>query len=272
MREARGMQDAENHGATTLSVQDDMGPAQYKIYIYNILDREWVLNMPPQFGTYRIPACKKGEPFAYNIMSAFVNEVYTRTGTTELYYKKVDGRKYATSLLNPAAYPGIQWEAQLHNWNSLDQFGNNLNKLGCFWSLTRPDEVEKLQVEIKLFKDRATETMQQLVKDAEQLADAGQRNLISPLMHFAMDYLGITSGWHTSLTHKISCPNCGELVNEGIAYHKNAFGEKCIIDFERYEKMISLSRPKVQLAEEDDAEEIADIPAAPKKGKRKVAG
>ena len=31
----------------------------------------------------------------------------------------------------------------------------------------------------------------------------------------------------------ISCPNCGALVKDGLAYHKNEFGEKCILDWEK---------------------------------------
>jgi hypothetical protein len=270
MDQARATQESENHGSTTLSVQDMGEQANYVIYIYNIIDWEWILNQPPQFATYRIPACKPGEKFAYNIMPAFVNEVYNRTGTTELYYKRVDGRKYATSMLNPSAFPGIQWEGQLNDWKTEDQFGNNLNAFGCFWSLTRPDETAKLDVEIKFFKERVRKTMQALVKTAEQLATSGRSADVSPLMHFAMDYLGISAGWHTSLKHMVSCPNCGEPVQEGIAYHKNAFGEKCIIDEERYMRSVAVPRKQVHLAEEEDEEEQAVVPEAPKPKRRKV--
>lgn len=270
MQQAIATQEAENHGATTLSVQDDGAPANYVIYIYNLIDWEWILHQPPQFATYRIPPCKPGEKFAHNIMPAFVNEVYNRTGTTELYYKKVDGRKYATSLLNPSAFPGTKWESQLNEWRTEDQFGNNLNAFGTFWSLTRPDETAKLDVEIKIFKERVRKTFTGLVKEAEKLAAANNQTAISPLMHFAMDYLGISSGWHTSLKHMVDCPNCGESVQEGIAYHKNAFGERCIIDEARYYKAVGVTRPQAQLAEEEDAEGQVEVPPAPRPKRRKA--
>jgi hypothetical protein len=109
--------------------------------------------------------------------------------------------------------------------------------------------------------------MNGLVRQAEALAASDDKKMISPLMHFAMDYLGISAGWHTSLRHMISCPNCGDQVLEGIAYHKNAFGEKCIIDQERYLRSIQVARPQVNLAEEEDAEEVVVAPQKPKRKK-----
>ena len=61
---------------------------------------------------------------------------------------------------------------------------------------------------------------------------------ISPMMHFAMEYFGLSAPWHMSHRHKTECPNCGDLVLEGIAYHRNASGDICIIDRERYEASV----------------------------------
>jgi len=262
MRQAQSIQDAENHGAIKLVTQDNMGVPNYLIYIYNILDIPHVIEQAPQFAHYPIPACPRGQKFAYNIISAFVNETYFRPGTDEIYYKPVDGRKYATSLLNPSAFPGTNWEGQLYDWPQTDQFGNNKNAIGCFWSLTRPDETDKLDVEIALFRERAEKTMNALIKSAEALAAAGNTGAISPMMHFAMDYLGKTATWHMSLKHMIQCPNCGDTVLEGISYHRNAFGEKCIIDRERY--MRSIDR-RESAPVEDEEEVVAPAPAKKRK-------
>lgn len=271
MREGQAMAEKENHGSLTLITQDRIQEPDYLIYVYNILEQEHIVRQPPLFATFHIPACKKGEKFAYTVLPAFVNEVYQKAGTTELTYKSLDGRKAATSLLNPGAFPGTKWEGQIYEWKTDDQTGNNLNKYGCFWSLTRPDEKEKLEAEIKIFRDIVRGTMEELIKSAESKYESGERKLITPREHFAMDYLGKQAPWHMSMKHMISCPNCGDSIQEGIAYHKNAFGEKCIVDMERYLKTVVQTRPARQVASEEDADvELPPAAAAPtsaKKGK-----
>jgi hypothetical protein len=272
MQQAKAMADKENHGATTLVTQDRGSEPDYFIYVYNLLALEHLVQQPPLFAAFHIPACKKGEKFSVTLLPPFVNEVIMRAGTTELTYKQLDGRKAATSLLNPGAYPGTNWESQLNDWQTDDQTGNNLNNFGCFWSLTRPDEDDKLEVEMRLFMDRARKTMEELVKRAEELFESGDRKLITPRMHFAMDFLGKQAPWHMSMRHMITCPVCGDNVPEGIAYHRNSFGEKCIIDMERYQKSVIQARPARQVSTEDDPD--ADVVMAMKQNaspKRKKA-
>jgi hypothetical protein len=252
MGQAQALANQENHGATTLVTQDRMSEPDYFIYVYNILDKEWVVRQPPLFAAFHIPKREKGKKFSYTLLPAFVNEVTMKAGTTELSYKQIDGRKAATSLLNPGAFPGIAWEGQLNDWGTEDQTGNNLNNFGCFWSMTRPDELDKLEVEIELFAERCKNTMEELVKRAEELFESGERKLISPMMHYAMDYLGKQAPWHMSMRHMVTCPICGDSVPEGIAYHKNSFGDRCIIDMAKYEKFVLQNRPAQQIATEED--------------------
>lgn len=285
MRQASAMQ-GESMGTNTIVTQDTPEEVRYVIFVYNLLDRAYEVNQPPLFPGFKIPACPKGEKFSYTVLPAFVNVPFNHPGTTEYYYKREDGRKSATSLLNPAAFPGTQWEGQLANWDSLDQSGNNLNALGVFWSLTAPDEEEKLDQEIKIFQKRVNETMNTLIRRAEELAAQGELRMISPLMHFAMDYLGKQAGWHMTHDHMITCPNCGDPVKEGIAYHRNSFGDKCIIDMERCIKLGIVSTPinkvepraavpqaegAVENENETAVEEKSEpVRKAPKKGQRKA--
>ena len=262
-----GSPDGGRTAGNSLSVQDTGPDVGYMIYVYNILDREYVVNQPPLFPSFHIPACKKGEKFSYTLLPAFVNEVYNRAGTYETYTKRQDGRKAAMSLLNPSAFPSTDWANQVREWDSPDQFGNNLNAYGVFWSLTRPDQTERLNEELAIFQKRARGTMQQVVRDAERYFAEGGPSLrqIGVIHHFAADYLGISAPWHTPMHHMVSCPNCGDPVREGIAYHKNAFNEKCIIDPERYAKLISIAQPKPPVIEEDEPEGELVAAVAPKR-------
>src|SRR5258708_4005119 len=135
---AKSMERKEN-GPVTLTTGDDSRDPGYFVYIYNILDLPHVVEQPPLFPRLNIPACPEGEKFSVIPMPAFVNERYEIPGSLpiEFRYKKFDGRKACTSLLNPSAFPGTDWNSQLQPWRSIDQTGNNLNAFGCFWSLTK---------------------------------------------------------------------------------------------------------------------------------------
>lgn len=245
-----------NRAALTLATADDANFYTHYIYVYNVLDREYIVEQPPQFPRFRIPRCPSGQKFSFTVLPPYVLEPYNRAGTTEMYYKKIDGRKSATSLLNPSAYPGTKWESQLQNWEAPDQVGNNLNAFGVFWSLTKPDQAEQITKEVKAFKQRAEKTLNQMIRDAEILNAAGKLGEISPWQHFAMDYFGKQASWHMSSEHMIHCPNCGEMVKDGIAYHKNSLGDRCVIDFDRYKEMLRKMK-----AAEAEVEEDQGVPA-----------
>lgn len=204
------------------------------LYIYNVVNKEHVINQPPFFPHLFIPACSPGKEFVSTVMPRFILERYENIVRSEWSYKRVDGRKYATSLLNPSVHPASPWEAQFTEPKTHgDQAGNDLNALGCFWSLTVPTNLPKLREEIKLAKKRVLSKMRELVTEGEKLAAAGDLKSIAPMHHFSMDYLGLSAPWHMAHDHMVDCPNCGDKIKEGLAYHRNAFNEKCIIDWER---------------------------------------
>jgi len=293
-REGRAMGRHENYPESTTLRTQDVGPiADYVIYIYNIANMPHLVEQPPYFPKFRIPACPPGKKFAFTTIPAYINESINRAGTFEYFTQKADGRKYATCLLNPIALPTDKWEGQLTKWSAadgvVDQEGNNLNELGCFWSLTPPDDIEKLQEEINIFTDILVRKCESLILDAEGLyANEKTRSLIGPLHHFAMDYRNKQAIWHTPAFHMVMCPNCGEPVREGIPFHRNSMGEKCIIDLEKYkahmlrqraiEKELETGVEGVTIEKVEtgsfsrplNAEEVGDSPA-PKTRKRKTA-
>jgi len=267
MTASRGMQNDQN-GQLTMEAQDEGPDPGYVIYLYNILELPHLVQQPPTFPGLNIPPCPKGQKYAVTMLPPFTKLPFNRPGTTEMYYKKEDGRKAATSLLNPSAFPGTNWKSQLADWPNAGMEGVNLNKLGCFWSLTRPDEVEQLDEEIKQFREVATKEMVRLKDEAMRLAmNPKTVGDISPMHHFAMDYLNLSAPWHMTSHHMVPCPNCGETVREGIFYHKNVFGDKCIIDMARYKASIA---PVEKPRDEDETEEEVAVPVA--KTRRKSQG
>lgn len=218
-----------------LETSDDPDPT-YKIYIYNVLELEHEVNQPPVFPRFIVPARQKGERFSVTTLPAFIKERYERPGTNDFYYKRIDGRKYASQLMNPASFPGTIWKAQLQNWRSNDQFGNNLNSLGCFWSMLEPNN-PALEDELQQFTAVAMKTMNELIRKAEMLFASGKQGEITPLQHFAMDLLRKQAPWHMQSDRMVDCPTCGEPVKEGIAYHRNSFGDKCPVDYAKCKEL-----------------------------------
>src|SRR5262249_23647821 len=145
------MTQGANRG-TKLQTQDWFGDPDHVIFIYNILELKHVVNQPPLFPALRIPACEKNQKFSVTAIPSCINEPYVNIEKNERYYKRVDGRSVATSLLNPAAFPSKLWNVQLSEYvdPNCDQTGNNLNALGVFWSLTHPED-PALEKELDLF-------------------------------------------------------------------------------------------------------------------------
>jgi hypothetical protein len=237
-RQAKATQDHENQKGIMLEVSDDGVAPQYVIYVYNILNMPHERHMPPNFAHFMIPACPEGQKVSYTVLPPFVRNKFNKPGSMEYYYRREDGRKSAGQLLNPGSFPSIDWERQrFQNATDIDdQVGNNLNNFGVWWSLTKPDDLA-LDREIVIFEKRAREQMNQLVALAEQLVASGKLDRISPRMHFAMDYLKLKAPWHMSHQHMIACPTCGESIVAGVAYHRNSFGDKCIVDQARCEAL-----------------------------------
>jgi hypothetical protein len=275
-RHAQSMMEGENHDGVRLEIQDVLAEASYVIYVYNIIDMAHVVEAPPKWPRFRIPACAKGDLFAFTTLPAFTKERFWKASDpNEFYYKTMDGRKDATTLLNPEAYPGTSWEAQRANWDTqitaITGSNNNKNKFGSFWSLTEPNieapsrhiKGGTLRDEINLFKEYTLKTMNQLVKTAELLAAQHRMEEITPYMHFAMDYLGKQATWHMNSDHMVTCPTCGDTVKDGIAYHKNSFGDRCIVDYERCVKLGIIKAEAVEVDEEE-------TPRAKRSGRRQA--
>jgi hypothetical protein len=271
MERGKQMEANENNRGSRLQAQYAR-PNDRFIFLYNIL-RGWdfpPVQQPPTFPNFKIPSVPAGEDFAFTLLSETVNELYAKPGTDEVLYITRPGTEAANSLVNPDQHPGNPWDAQFRD---IRKFGNgdmgacNLNELGVWWSWTEPDD-PKLIEEINRMRKRVDQTMKALINEGNTLnLTPDGRTQITPLHHFAMDYFHLQSKWHESMEHLVPCPNCQMPVRQGIAYHKNEFGDRCIIDRERYEAAIELSRPKrreisTQAARQANADPASATPPA----------
>ena len=65
---AAGMMNSENHDGIRISAQDTDREVNYVIYIYNILDREYVVEQLPKWPKLFIPRCPKGEKYSFIVL------------------------------------------------------------------------------------------------------------------------------------------------------------------------------------------------------------
>lgn len=248
-----------SEGHATLTVGDESQEVGV-IYIYNCVQglRHAPICQPPNFPKFQVPFCEPGQKVAYTTIRALVRNRFTRPGTDEVYYINEDGRKQANSLLNPSMHPASPWEMQLQDVPegtpgvAQDQYGNNLNAYGVWWSETEPDD-PALESEIDRFKKRFERTCRALIQQAEEKAARNERHMITPREHFAMDYLGLESQWHQTTARMTTCANCGDRIREGIAYHRNFAGDPCIVDADKYYKLFPDKKPKAAEPEEEEA-------------------
>lgn len=115
--------------------------------------------------------------------------------------------------------------------------GMDLIRYGLFPSLNDPPKEEEIQRAEKV----RDESYQKIVDDAfaEQASNPqGFRAWLRahPWVTEAMDALGVVADWHKATESKMSCPNCGDTVKSGIAFHKSSVGVLCIIDEKRAQK------------------------------------
>jgi hypothetical protein len=269
---------AEVNGEATLQISDDDPDKVGVIYIYNCVPglHHAEINQPPNFPRFKVPDCKLGDKVGYTTIRALIKNRFTRPGTDETYYIHEDGRKHANSLLNPSMHPASTWDMQLVDIApgtpgvAQDQYGNNLNAFGVWWSMTAPDD-PALESEIERFKKRVMNTFKVLIASAEEKAAKNERHMITPREHFAMEYLGFQAPWHQSTSRVVPCPNCGMIVREGIAYHKNDFGEKCIIDREKYDKLFPAGPSNPSALNEEIEEETVPAASRPARKQKSLA-
>lgn len=203
----------------------------YWIHIYNISGRAFRVERPPYAPVINIPACPSGEPFklALSIPNIF-NEKTVSPDSGELVVKGLQGERCATDILNPINTSNDPWLEVNHPesiW--LDNGGNDLTKRGCFWSKENPPS----NADLARARERMERFYRNLLKEGNEMQHSGRSKDITPEHHIAAEHFGVTNAWHTSIIATTTCPQCGENIQPGIAFHKNSLGGACVLDWKK---------------------------------------
>lgn len=123
----------------------------------------------------------------------------------------------------------------------------NLVARGLFVSIND----EPTEEELKRAESARDARYRELVTKAQRLEASNPRGLNDFLMeepdiHIAMDALGLQAVWHKQTEVKAICPNCGDEIRTGIAFHQSSAGVLCIIDAERAFKAGAINRERYE--------------------------
>ena len=234
---------------------------EFLLYLYNVSEQTFTVSRPPIIREMKIPGRKAGERYA--LATHLPQPLLTPKGnvdSNEVDILALDTRRFLTDVINPDNL-GINQDAHVAMKERTSQ-GNDLGQKGVFWSFNNPPLEEEV--------DRAYQRMEQyyqfLIEQAttvEVSAPATLKDVLTPEHHAACDYFGEEHSWHAKRSRPMDCPNCGEKIKAGSAFHKTDEGVLCIINWERAIKAGVRTRKQAIEAEIPGFTEKPVVPVAP---------
>lgn len=206
-------------------------PAEYHLHVFNIAQREFTIRRPPLFPCIKIPACPLGQPYILVAkIPNIVNEKYIISESGKTANQGRAGELVANDLVNPANTSGDMWrEINDENITWIDGGTDDATRRGLFWTRNETPTEEELHKA----KERMQRHYKGLLSRAETLSRQNKIDEISWEMHLAADHFRIRSTWHTVAELPEECPNCGEGIKPGVAFHTLANGALCVVDWRR---------------------------------------
>ncbi len=225
-----------------------MRPPLRLIYLFSVAKRSFEIRHP-LFQRLQLKGCEEGE--RYVLCTAFGDPVPQACPDQERGGVRVDdndGWMVAIDLLCPGnftmdPYVGVANPTFFENRN-----GTNLIAEGVFCSLNEKPEEQ----EIRRAEDARDKHYRFLTKEALKLAAKSTKHLNEfidryPDVHIAMDALGISAPWHTLNVVTFPCPNCGDAIKQGIAFHKSSVTDRiCVIDAMKAYKAKAITRDECE--------------------------
>lgn len=214
---------------------DQLRRTEYTVYIHSVSKRSF--EQPhPIFRNVIIPACPKDRRYITFMRVGHPVQIPTVdpdnvSGPPILRIES--GIRAALCVCNPS-YVGNTLSVQDTAIDPQYQISSgecDLTRQGIFASLNEiPTEEELAKAENRrlAYYKQIFEQMNGLMRSDPKMAQErlGQDH------HLAAEMFGQDVDWHRMVTPKIECPNCGEKIKEGIAFHY-VNGSKCILDWER---------------------------------------
>jgi hypothetical protein len=214
---------------------EDLRSPEYTVYLHSISKRSF--EQPhPIYRNVVIPACPKDKPYITFMRIKHPVQIPTvnpddPSGPTVI--KVENGKRAALTVCNPS-FVGADLSIQDQTIDMQYQIASrecNLTQQGIFASMNEiPTEQELKRAEARrtAYYKRCFEEMNALMRSDPKRA----QDELTTDHHMAAEMFGVDVDWHRVVTPKIECPNCGEKIKEGIAFHR-VNGDLCVLDWEK---------------------------------------
>lgn len=197
----------------------------YFVYVFSVVDPRpdgyhLFRDCSPLIHKLKIAELKKGE--RYTLVTKIPQPLSQRWLDPASNQWRVDEHK-AEQVAQDVVFPG----------GNLTE-GNNFADLGVFWSRneTPTDEevMKAVQRKEAFYRKRLDQCRALEASDPKSLYA-----FLTPTDHVAADYFGEEFTWHKVSKKAESCPNCGEPIKAGVAFHPCGAlgGVLCVIDWKR---------------------------------------
>jgi len=222
-----------------------MRPPLRMIHIFSVARRGFDIKHP-LFPRLRLRGCENGE--RYVLCTSFGDPIPQACPDQERGGSRIDdndGWIAAIDMLNPGNFTLDPYHGASNPSFFANSNGTNLIAEGIF-----PSENEKpTEAELKRAEDARDRHWRYLAREAQRLFALGAKQGNEflqryPDVHMAMDALSISASWHTLNEIKSVCPNCGDDIRPGIAFHQSSTGILCVIDAEKALKAGAISRER----------------------------
>lgn len=223
-------------------------PADFFVYLFNIAKQEYKVSRLPLIKDMVIPAREEGKKFARitKLPSPF-KFPKGNIDSNDIDIVVIDGRRMAMDIINPDNF-SLDQDAVITQSFTV---GNNLGKLGVFWSLNEEPEEKELAAATR----RLEAHYKSLLQEARAVEVSNPQSLsavLSPAHHAAADYFHETFTWHNKAVHKENCPRCGAPANVGAPFHALEGGGLCVGDWDAAIKAGVRSRAQAYEATENE--------------------
>ena len=214
---------------------DQMRKGEYMVYLHSISKRSF--EQPhPIYRNVVIPACPKDQRYITFMRITHPVQIATVdpdnvSGPLKWFFE--NAKRAALCVCNPS-YVGNDLSVQdkeIANEYQIASSESNLTQQGVFASLNEVPTEE----ELKKAEGRRTAYYKRIFEEMNGLFRSNPKEAQERLgldHHLAAEMFAIDVDWHKLTTPKIECPNCGEKIKEGIAFHY-LNGNRCVLDWER---------------------------------------
>ena len=214
---------------------DQIRRPEYTVYLHSISKRSF--EQPhPIYRNVIIPACPKDKEYITFMRinhPIMITTVDPDNASGPPKYVFENAKRAALCVCNPS-FVGTELNTQRNpppDWAQIASGECNLTRQGVFASMNEVPTKEELawakENVVTYYKFRFEEANGLLRSDPKKLQE-----VLGLDHHMAAEMFGQDVDWHKIATPKIECPNCGEKIKEGIAFHYSN-GARCVLDWER---------------------------------------